>query len=52
VTRPHLRKGKVSVRVRLSKAGRARLRHAAKLTVVARLSEPKVTLRVSVTAKA
>jgi hypothetical protein len=51
LTRRHLRKGKVTLRVRLSEAGRARLRHGAKLTVVVKLTKPKATLRASVAAK-
>ena len=50
LTRRHLRKGKVSLRVRLSKAGRAHVRKG-KLTVLVKLSKPKATLRTSVTAK-
>jgi len=53
VTRRHLKAGRVTVKVKLSKAGRARLRHArhAKLTLVEKLSNPKLTLRRTVVAK-
>jgi hypothetical protein len=53
VTKRHLKAGRVSVTLKLSKSGRRRLRHAshAKLMLVEKLSNPKVTLRRTVLAK-
>lgn len=53
VTRRHLKSGRVTVKLKLSKVGRKRLGHArhAKLTLVEKLSNPKLTLRRTVVVK-
>ena len=53
LTRRHLKAGRVTLKLKLSKSGRRRLRHArhAKLKLVEKLSKPKLTLRKTVVAK-
>lgn len=51
--RRHLRAGTFRFRLRLSRSARARLRHVrhARLTVIEKLTKPKITLRTSVVVK-